>query len=247
MISSEGDACICSRVNIGAKKQCGSAGWLHILDGSFKPVKVKEKNSMPINWNKLNKYYMDNLRKGQGLYGTHFEDAMADWGVSERVMDLLQLGYDGDAYTLPMRNARLEIIGIQRRFTNGGKRMVKGSKNGLFVPTPFGQTKWPVLICEGASDTATALELGQLAVGRPNCNSCLVMVRGMSTRGYITIVADNDIPGLKGADRLFKSTLKLAFSVTMVIPPTGIKDLRDWKKNGLTAEEFDSYIRFGHG
>ena len=123
-------------------------------------------------------------------------------GVSGASLNRLNIGWDGEAYTFPMSNNFGSIIGIRRRFPNSRKVSVKGSKNGLFIPQGLSADGF-LLVCEGVSDTAAALNLGFSAIGRPNCNSKIEMtVKAASSQKEIVIAGDNDNVGKSGARRL---------------------------------------------
>jgi len=150
---------------------------------------------------------------------------------------MLNVGWDGKAFTFPMSNDFSQIIGIRRRFPNGQKVSLKGSKTGLFIPCdlPAGGL---LLLCEGPSDTAAALDLGFAAVGRPNSNSRTDMVLRFAKGRDIVVVGDNDKDdaGKKGAEKLAAKLALHCPSVKTIFPPDGIKDLRQWLNSGLTPE-----------
>lgn len=108
----------------------------------------------------------------------------------------------------------------------------------------------PLVIVEGASDAATALDLGFAAVGRASnrfVTGLADLVRGYS--GPIWIIGENDKkangdePGKEGMTIAFQAVRGAAKSVTMVMPPPHIKDLRVWKLNhGLTDQQLDAYV-----
>ena len=50
------------------------------------------------------------------------------------------------------------------------------------------------------------------------------------------IIADNDAPGVRGALKLVKKILIMDIKSGILVPPTGIKDLREWVEKGLTKE-----------
>jgi len=134
-----------------------------------------------------------------------------------------------------MSEAEGKIIGIRRRFPNGRKVSLTGSKTGLFIPADL-PPEGLLLICEGTTDTAAALDLGFNAIGRPNCNS-LVKMTASAVKGYreIVIVADNDTAGKTGAEKLANYLAVRCRNVKIVCPPEGIKDLRQWLQVGLTT------------
>jgi DNA primase len=91
------------------------------------------------------------------------------------------------------------------------------------------------MVCEGPTDTAVALDMGFAAVGRPNCNSKVKMTVRYVGRRQVTIIADNDIAGIDGAKSLARELAGRGRKVRIIVPPLGVKDLRDWKNKGLTG------------
>ena len=152
-------------------------------------------------------------------------------GVSAVSLKRLGIGWDGEAFCFPMCDAKQNIIGIRRRLGNGRKICVTGSRNGLFIPAGI-ETAATLVVCEGPTDCAAALDLGQAAIGRPNCDSKIAMTVAFVRRRPVVIVADRDSAGMHGARKLYEALVKSGSSVRIVLPPVGIKDLRQWKQSG---------------
>jgi len=161
--------------------------------------------------------------------------------VSAVSLNRLNVGWDGKAYTFPMSDGFGKTIGIQRRFLNGRKVSVRSSKIGLFIPADL-PTEGILLICEGPTDTAAALDLGFSAAGRPNCNSKIKMVSRFAKGREVAIVADIDDAGEAGAEKLAAKLTLCCPDVRIICPPASFKDMRDWLRAGLTAEELDKTI-----
>jgi hypothetical protein len=141
-----------------------------------------------------------------------------------------------------MSNDFGKVVGIRRRFKDGRKLSVSGSKTGLFIPTGLSPTGL-LLIAEGESDLAAALTLGFEAIGRPNCSSKVEMtVKVAKERSEAVVVGDNDPPGRKGAERLAQAMVLHCPSVKILYPPESIKDLRQWLQAGLTHEKLQTVI-----
>jgi hypothetical protein len=204
---------------------CGRTGTLAQVAMDTLLARKKSKPSInkkvtPINWDNLN-----------GKYGmTYFFDADKlgkPFECSRMSLNHLHCGWDG-AFTFPMRNGNNEIIGIQRRFSDGKKINVEGSRLGLFIPQTVNNTG-RLFICEGASDTATMLDMGFFAIGRPNSSYGDDFVNIYIASGQqfdnIYIVADNDKSGvgLKGAKHL---SLELKLDESHIIMPP-YKDIRE--------------------
>lgn len=201
--------------------------------------KVKGKDdhrTNPINWKELSDKYVNDY------FWMKQKDKPFD--VDFYYLTLISCGWDGEAFTFPMVNSEEEIIGIPRRFPDGFKCMVEGSRLGLIIPKINYAISQPLFICEGISDTATVLDMGYSAIGRPNNDACLDMVKEwiikhfcyidvmppelITTNGPIYVIADNDSPGIKGANQLSEL---LELSQHHIIYPMGGKDIRDSVKN----------------
>jgi hypothetical protein len=88
-------------------------------------------------------------------------------GVSVDALRRLRVGWlvGMSAYTFPMRDPDGRVIGIRTRHSDGAKRAVTGSTNGLFTPADLAGAG-PLLIVEGPTDTA-ALSRGTQSVIMP--------------------------------------------------------------------------------
>lgn len=240
LLAEDGGAAICARISDGAVKRCGDAGWLHILDDrSRRPSRT------------LTSRVRADARGDFGRLACEYErrltpDKLASvsqsLGISTESLKRLRIGWDGDAYTFPMRDSDGRVIGLRRRFPDGFKCAMRGSKSGLFVPVDLAGDR-RLLVCEGTTDTAAALDLGFDAVGRPNCNSRIAMTaRAARGRTEIVVVADADDVGERGAMKL-ADALVLHFScVKVIVPPDGVKDLRAWLQGGLRSERLQGVI-----
>jgi hypothetical protein len=246
LVAENNSAAICSRVQEGSVKKCGDAGWLHILVDlpknrqyrSQRRLTVKLCNDRPDrDFAALQQQYSRQITSQQ------INALSQQLGVSAQSLKRLNIGWDGKAYTFPMSNGFGKLIGIRRRFTDGCKVSVKGSKAGLFIPTGLTGNK-RLLICEGATDTAAALDLGFDAIGRPNCNSRIEMTaQAARGRAEIVIVGDNDKAGRAGAKKLADALALHYSSVKVISPPEGIKDLRQWLNAGLSLNFLNQTIQ----
>ncbi len=161
----------------------------------------------------------------------------------------LGTGWCGESFTFPMYNEKRIIIGIRRRFQNGRKVSLTGSKTGLFLPADL-PSEGLLLICEGSTDVAAALDLDFAAVGRPNCNSKVDMTARFAKGRDVIIIADNDTPkrdgrnpGQAGALKLARKLVFVCSSVRIILPPTEHKDLRGWYRAGLKHDELLATIK----
>jgi len=170
-------------------------------------------------------------------------------GVSTRSLRRLGAGWNAVGYTFPMRNESGRIIGLHVRYPAGSKVAEKGSRNGLFIPDGL-PANGILLVCEGVTDTAAGLDLGLPAVGRPSCNGGGRMLKVLARHRAVVIVGDNDLsnqpgkmpPGQRGAESLARSLALHCTSVRIVYPPSGVKDLRQWRAAGLTPSQMKDAI-----
>jgi hypothetical protein len=153
-------------------------------------------------------------------------------------------GYDtpidyGGAWTFPMRDGQGRIVGVQRRFRHPDvrKRVIPGSRLGLFIPEGWDERQGPVLLPEGASDTLTLRELGFCAVGRPSNRAggafAAELLRGTDRK--IVVIGDNDRKpdgAWPGDPQVVARALgeQLGRPVATTVPPDAFKDVRAWRQ-----------------
>ena len=111
---------------------------------------------------------------------------------------------------------------------------------GLILPSNL-----PIIITEGYTDTATAMDLGFTAIGRPSAQGGIELLPKLAKGKNVIIVGDNDAgAGLQGMESAFLTLQPVCKSVIKVLPPENIKDLREWKqKHNLTQEIFLDYVK----
>ena len=143
----------------------------------------------------------------------------------------------------PMLDGAGRVVGFHTRSPEGEKRSIPGSNLGLFIPKTFARGE-SVMICEGPTDTAAALDMGFNAIGRPSCRACVTLTKNFLPFYDAVIVADNDChgAGLRGATELAKVLNRPPAKIKIVSPPGKIKDLRDWVSAGLTCRELIGII-----
>jgi hypothetical protein len=243
-VSEDGSAAICQRIQEGSVKKCGDAGYLHILIDRPKTQQKRSQRKFTV---KLNDRPDRDFTALQQQYSHQITSQQVNslsqqLGVSAQSLKRLRIGWDGKAFAFPMSDSHGRTIGIRRRFPNGSKVSLKGSKTGLFIPTGLDTGK-PLFVCEGATDTGAALDLGFDAIGRPNCNSKIEMT-AKAARGHseIVIIGDADAPGRAGAEKLADALTLHYPCVKIIYPAENIKDLRDWLRAGLTSQELQRII-----
>ena len=122
------------------------------------------------------------------------------------------------------------------------------------VSAPITNHQTPItelVIVEGPSDTAAAMSLGLSVVGRSSCQTGAALLRALIRRvrpQVVTIVADNDAPGIKGAELLAGQLVgcqspctdyEPRLPVRVLVVPHPYKDLRAWYlTGGLTPKLF---------
>lgn len=108
-----------------------------------------------------------------------------------------------------------------------------------------------VLVVEGMSDAAAAMDMGFRSVGRPSNLACMDMLADLVRGQRVIVVGENDEinpqtgkrPGEEGMIAAFQILNKVCRDIKMVLPPSHIKDLRAWmSKYGLTRDEFLKHV-----
>jgi len=166
--------------------------------------------------------------------------ADAEMNLSGESLDLLAVGVDddpGSGWLFPERDGWGNVIGITRRLPDGNKLALKHSRRGLTYQYPLPPTD-PVLVAEGASDTAAAIEAGFTVVGRPSASGGADLLAVLLRGREVIVFGENDQkddgtwPGREGAERIADRLRPVCRSVRVVFPPEGAKDLRSWLIGG---------------
>lgn len=253
-VSADGVVVRCMRVASGRESNGadGSLGWLH-TDAVEQPVEVEKGRETP----KLTVAQV--TARARSAYEHKLaketrERLSGTLGVSVESLDALRVGYgcdrDGRQWSSwPCRNAKSEIVGISRRYEDGSKKTMQGTKSGLYYPAERNGLRGPVLILEGGSDVAAAYTVGIPAIGRPSNTGGASWIRQLIGRRRCIVVGENDCeperrgklehcpatcfgcghcwPGLFGA-RIVSEKLRCRF----VMPPLGMKDFREVVRAG---------------
>ncbi len=96
----------------------------------------------------------------------------------------------------------------------------------------------PVLIVEGATDVAAAFDLGFVAVGRPNSTGGLDLLTKTVAARSVVVLGENDAgAGREGMEKTFAILQNITTECTKLMPPSGVKDLRQWVQQGVTHQE----------
>ncbi len=243
LIAEDGSAAICQRIEEGSVKSCGNAGYLHILADRPKNQQHRSQRRFTVEQDDRpdKDFSIIQQQCSRQIKDEQLNDLSQQLGVSTRSLKRLRIGWDDLSYCFPMSDAQGRIIGIRRRFPNDRKVSLTGSKTGLFIPADL-PSEGLLLICEGSTDTAAALDLGFAAIGRPNCNSCVDMTAGFTKGRKVVIIGDNDKPGRTGVEKLAGKLLLHCSSVKVIYPPDETKDLRQWLRVGLTSGQLQQII-----
>lgn len=220
--SPDGSAAICAFIE--SPKQQKDGRYMH-KTGDAKGGSVVRSNpefDPKVDWKKLQKIYRSNLNG-------HLSSVAESLGVTCDSLDSLGMGWDGMACTFPMRNANGETVGIRRRFEDGKKKAVHGSREGLF----FADLCDGMFVCEGPTDAASLLSIGIVPIGRPHCLGGASEIEIIAKSHRIdAVITDNDPPGTRGANALAKR-----IDVRVIHPPDEFKDVRAWINGGAKKDD----------
>lgn len=209
---------------------CGADGWARDLNIKRDFVKAK-KSKANVDWNKYLKHTDERYMSYLAMELNIDRDVLVRFGVGYKPSEY--------CYCIPVFNEGRYIIGIQRRYVDGQKRMVKGSRLGIFMSSSVLQAvrrlknDFVLLITEGFSDAAVATHFGFYTIGRISATSSTEVITKFIAKysiPNIILIADNDGAGIVGAEKLVK---KLNLSLTnppgsiIMYPETESKDLRD--------------------
>jgi hypothetical protein len=242
MLSRDGTSAICPRVPDGAARWLGEAGYLHHLTNT---------PAVP-------EYYKDYAEPeptidaaaiasqcSAALTGENLHTTAVNLGVTQGALLAMDMGWHEQykAHTFPMCNANGDAIGIRLRDpVTGRKWAIRGSRSGLFLAAQAYTIGGQLVVCEGPTDTAAALSLKLMAVGRPFCRGgteyILSLVRQLHCA--VVIVADIDGPGVDGAYSLADALFGAAVGIKVIRPRA--KDMREWVRGGCSREMFDAVV-----
>ena len=186
-------------------------------------------------WGRLALGYEQELTPGVA------KDLASILGLPLEVILRLGIGYiEREAcWTFSERDADGKVVGINRRYRDGSKRMMKGGSRGLCYADDWGRPEGPIFVPEGPSDWATLVAMGLATVARPSntggIEQLAELLAVVPADRPIIVCGENDRksdgrwPGLEGAgataERLAK---RLRRPILCVLPPEGTKDIRAW-------------------
>ena len=158
-------------------------------------------------------------------------------------------------YTFPEFNADGEIVGISTRAIDGTKKMLTGSERGLTIPSLISPSSGPILIVEGATDTAALLSMDLAGIGRPSAKGGVAQLAkllvhappdiGILVVGEMDAKPSGDWPGRDGAQRVAEQlATHLNRKVQWAIVPHGVKDTRAWLQSHDDADRRQLGLQF---
>lgn len=179
-------------------------------------------------------------------------DKLQEWcnrmGFTYEAARWLGVGWLGvkKAWTFPERDNKGEIVGIECRHMDSGRKwMLTGSKRGLsFAPDPDwggvpAYLDHPVFVVEGATDTLACISREIWTVGKPNATGTTdsnFWLQELLKDQDVALVSENDkgigaVAFLDDAKRLFP----IVKSIRSVTPAPNVKDIREWFKADADA------------
>ncbi len=218
-------------MRVASDRPCKNGGWFH-------PVGTTSRQTVQI--------------RPEPIITQDFAGLMASWSANGLSAFASTLGVKSEAlqslgcvwadtyraWAFPMRSGDGSVIGIRLRNDAGHKWAVKGSKQGLFCSSyPASETGF---VCEGPTDTAAAISIGLWAVGRPSClggNEHLKTLFRIKGVRRAVLLADNDAPGIQGAERL---SSEIGLPTALLVLPS--KDVREFVKVGGTRTMVETIL-----
>lgn len=165
----------------------------------------------------------------------------ANRGLPLRAFENLGIGWNGAAYTFPVRDFKGKLVDVRQYKLSGKMLSTPGAKVGLYLSETLTKEDWPVYICEGESDTIALRWL----LRKNKLNAFVVGVPGAATfkdewapefaGKSVQLLYDNDFAGEQGEAKAYEKLKNIAASVRCIQwlseLPQGW-DVRDWVVNG---------------
>lgn len=241
------------------KQKDGSPAWIHPADAASQNVPARKVKDVP---RLKTKEVAELVKRHQSeLTAKRLDPFAKAMQLSVGSLKAYGIGWDVErgAFSFPMVDGSLKLCGIRLRSFGGRKSCVVGSRNGLFVPGDYDTFEIPadmandphpllLLMPEGPTDAAAARDLGFRAIGRPSNAGGADMLEQLLKSGHkqeVVIVADRDEtkylgdgtpfwPGIEGALNVCERILPACGRLQFLMPPDGVKDIRDWSIAGTT-------------
>jgi hypothetical protein len=255
-VSDDGTLVICMRVPEGSVGTAKNGGYIHILRNNtgrqdcpcVRTVHLASKVKTPDH--SMLALRFQAAAKKAGAYKL-LSEMLA---LSEKSLQRFGVGYDPDTRISlwPLSDAAGRIIGLNRRWPDGAKKIMLGHHQGLYMPADLPRNLNPttLLITEGGSDAVAAVDLGYWSVGRFCCGQNADLLIELIQRrqpSEVVLIPDADPPGQAGISRIVPDLLVICKSLKILTLPQRHKDLRNWCKAGATHEDMEGLIRMTPG
>ncbi len=244
----DGSVAICMRIQSDKPTQNG--GWLHRLTDDprdyRRPVRTVRLAPVPTPRADLSEL-IDRYRAA--VKPNDLRRLADKLGLTVCSLQRLGAGWAADhrAWSFPMTDTAGQVRGIRLRRSDGFKFAVKGGRDGLFSPAGLDHADFPLLICEGPTDTTALLDTGfENVIGRPSCTGgTRLIVEHVKHRKptETVILSDADAAGLRGADALASVLVAYVPKVRVIQPADGINDARAWLRAGATRQDVMDIIK----
>lgn len=202
------------------------------------PLKLVTAKSASEDWAARATAYKDDLDSSQ------LKRLAKNLGLAENSLLAIHIGWctakwQEGLYTFPEFNAKGKVIGISTRAMDGTKKVMPGSNRGLYLPMGWYKRPGPILVPEGATDTAALTTMGLAAVGRPSAKvgvkllaqllAALPADREIIILGEMDAKPDGSWTGRDAARAVAEQLAsQLRRDVKHALPPPGAKDVRAW-------------------
>jgi hypothetical protein len=187
-------------MRVQSRKESSKGGWIHDIDQA--PVAAKAAPMRVADVPALAERMFRDPRAAPMR-----EQLALTLGVSIAALAALRVGIgwdnSGREYAaLPSLGEDGRPIGISRRYSNGVKKTLSGTGNGIFAAERWYELAGPICVAEGASDVAALHTHGFPALGRPSNVAGADLMRHSNMQITMDYYADVEGP-LQGAmDRL---------------------------------------------
>ncbi len=142
-----------------------------------------------------------------------------------------------------------EEDGSKRTMKLGHLHVLKETRNRRVKASVLPNSDYPVVVVEGMTDTAAAMGLGFVAVGRPSNIGGLDQLATLVRGRQVIIVGENDEkpdgfwPGREGMLAAAEAVSRTATDIVTMMPPSDCKDLRSWiTAHGLNQTSFLEHV-----
>lgn len=255
--------------------------WVHFLHAGWRSPERPLAGSVRASQNvKRNDLHLLAQKFKSGCAPARLQRLARDLGISSNSLEAFDVGWcDGEpmlnargrvinvfAWSFPMFDAQRHVTGLRMRSERPShdgtiaKFAFTGGGDGLFIPRDF-KSRSRAYLCEGATDTPAARDIGLNAFGRSNNSAGRQLILDFLRRHRPTelvLFAQRDephervkgrpdlghwYPSQDGAEAIVAECLQLVPIVKVILPPIGIKDVRIWRQQGATAADVEQLVR----